>query len=136
MADSDNDYVDDETIADSDPIWRRIPPRHFVFDENKGMMRPSSAAFEDHPDGSPMSVVLGKMASEAGRTPETVLEGHEGYGLVAFPASVARAKGQKIVKKWLQEEPAHAEVFGKKTKGVRKAIAKASDWIIEPPATN
>lgn len=135
MADPDNDYVDDKTIADSDPIWRRIPPWHFVFDENKGMMRPSSAAFEDHPNGSAMSVVLGKLVSEAGRTPETVVEGHDGYGLVSFQAGAARKNGQRIAKKWLKEEPAHAEVFGAKTKGVRKALAKASKWIIAPPAS-
>jgi hypothetical protein len=34
-------------------LWRRIPPFHFFFDENLGRNRPSTAAFEDHPDGTP-----------------------------------------------------------------------------------
>jgi hypothetical protein len=60
-------YIDDPTISDETELWRRIPPWHFFHDENLGRIRPSSAAFENHPDGSPMSVLL---ATEGG-TPET-----------------------------------------------------------------
>lgn len=44
---SDIDYRDDPTISDDADLWRRIPPWHIVSDENIGVMRPSSAAFED-----------------------------------------------------------------------------------------
>lgn len=125
--------VDDPTITDNAPLWRRIPPRHFVFDANLGRYRPSSAAFEDHPDGSPMSVVLGNDVLAAGRSPESVITGCEGFAVASFQAGLARLKGQGVMRKPLRDEPAHAEVFGNKTDSVKKAFTKNSIWIIAPP---
>jgi len=81
-----------------------------------------------------MSVVLGQEVLDAGRAAESVLVGHDDFGLVSFAAGLAREKRQGIMRKPLPEEPAHAEVFGKKTGGVRKAFAKKCRWIIPPPA--
>lgn len=128
-------YVDDPTIGDDAPLWHRVPPWHFVPDENRGGWRPSSAAFDDHPNGTPMSVVLGQEVLDANRSVESVVQGHEGFGLVSFTAGLAREKGQGIVRKPVPEEPAHAEVFGKKTRGVMRAFARGSTWIIPPPGT-
>ena len=82
--------VDDKTVLDSDPLWRRIPPHHFVRDDNVGGYRASSAAFMNHPDGSPMSVVLGNEVLAAGRLPVSIIAGLSGFGLVSFSAQVAR----------------------------------------------
>lgn len=49
-------FPDDATVAESVALLRRIPPKHFCFDDNLGRWRPSSAAFEDDEDGDPMSV--------------------------------------------------------------------------------
>lgn len=126
--------VDDVTILDSDPLWRRIPPHHFVRDDNRGGgYRPSSAAFDDHPDGTPMSVVLGREVLAAGRLPESVVTGHSGFGLVTFDAQIARSVNQGIMRKPVPGEPAHAEVFGKKTKAVKTKLSRNSTWIIPPP---
>lgn len=46
-------YAGDPTILDSADLWRRIPSWHIVYDQNLQRLRPSSAAFEDHPNGSP-----------------------------------------------------------------------------------
>ncbi len=51
-------YADDPSIRDEAELLRRIPPEHVVPDQNQGAIRISSAAFKDHPNGSPMSVVL------------------------------------------------------------------------------
>ncbi len=125
--------IDDPTIGDDEPLWRRIPPTHFVFDKNLQCWRPSSAAFEDHPNGSPMSVVLGQEVLDASRTAESVLAGHDHFGLVSFTAGLAREKCQGIRRNPLPKEPAHAEVVGRKTKSVRRALAKGSGWIVPPP---
>ena len=127
-------YVDDLTVTNEAPLWRRVPPRHFVFDKNRGRWRPSSAAFDDHPSGTPMSVVLGQELLNAGRAAESALGNHEGFGLVSFTAGLARTNRQGIMRKPLPDEPAHAEVFGKKTTGVKRAFAKNCDWIFPPPA--
>jgi hypothetical protein len=125
--------LDDPTIPDDAPLWRRIPPLHVVFDHNLGRSRPSSAAFEDHPNGSPMSVVLGREVLDAGRSAQSVLLGHEGFALASVLAGFVRTKGLGIVRSPLAEEPAHAEVFGSKTDSIKKALAKNSSWVVPPP---
>ena len=126
-------YTDDPTIRDDAALWRRIPPCHFVPDDNVDGVRPSSAAFKDHPDGSPMSVLLAEIVAETGRGAREVLAGHEGYGLRTFTAGLARECEQGIARMVLADEPAHAEVFGKKPKSVRKKLAKESEWVLPPP---
>lgn len=134
MSQPDSEYVDDPTIEDDSPLWRRIPPWHFVSDENLQCKRLSSAAFSDNSkDKSPMSVALGHEVLAAGRTAESVLQKHEGFGLVSFCAGLARELNQGIRRKPLDDEPAHAEVFGKKTKGVQRAFAKNCQWVIRMP---
>jgi hypothetical protein len=130
---SNSTYVDDLTIEDDSPLWRRIPSLHFFYDENQGRIRPSSAAFEDHKNGSPMSVILGREVIDNGRSAESLLVNHSGYGLVSFLAGLARENKQGIVRKPIPEEPAHAEVFGNKTKSIRNALAKNSKWVVPPP---
>ncbi|MGH8578882.1 MAG: hypothetical protein ACREVK_01730, partial [Gammaproteobacteria bacterium] len=70
---------------------------------------------------------------EAYRIPfAKVLEGHEGYALAALTARLARSHGQGIMRKPLDDDPAHAEVFGAKSRSVRKGLAEGSEWVIAP----
>ena len=123
-------YADDPTISDGDELWRRIPawPSFIVEDKSAGHYRVASSAFDDDADGDPMSVVL---AGEA--TLESVLHGHEGFGVVAFTAGFARRQGQIVVRAPEPDQPAHAKVVGRKTHGVRRAFARAARWIHRPP---
>lgn len=125
-------YVDDNTIPDRAELLRRIPPWLFIKDENLGRVRPSSAAFDDHPDGSPMSVVLADVIREAGRAPDSVLVGHTDYGLAMITAGAARDCHQGIARDPIKEELAHAVVFGKKTKTVKRTLALKACWVIPP----
>jgi hypothetical protein len=77
-----------------------------------------------------MSVVLGTES----KGPESVLVDHPGFALASFKAGLARACQQGIARDPLPEEPAHALVFGHKTKGVRKRLAREATWIV-PPST-
>jgi len=45
-----------DDIPDDAELWRRIPPRHYP--QGDGRTWPSSAAFEDPPNGTWMSVLL------------------------------------------------------------------------------
>ena len=126
-----DEYSDDPTIPDDAELWRRIPPWHFVPDENLGQIRPSSAAFEDHPDGSPMSVLL---AAEAG-DPQHALAGHQEFALASITAALVRGLGLGVAKDPLPDEPAHAVVFGKKNKRVSRRLAIGSRWIVPPPTS-
>lgn len=122
-------HSDDPTISDEAELWRRIPPWHFVRDENTQRVRPSSAAFDDHPDGSPMSVLI---AEEAG-APNPVLANYEGFALASITAGLARMCKQGVARDPTPNEPAHALLFGKKSNSVRKQLAKQSHWVIAPP---
>ena len=126
-------YEDDPSILDSAALWRRIPPRHIVLDKNHGGKRISKAAFEDHPDGSPMSVFLADEVLASGRDAQSIVAGFENFCLAAVTAGLARSLNQGISRKPLDDEPAHAEVFGKKTDSVRKRFAQRAVWVIGPP---
>jgi len=126
-------YVDDPTIADEEVLLRRIPRWHFHFDKNLGRWRPSSAAFEDHPDGSPMSVHLISVLEGCGFPVESILADHDGYVVAGIVAGFVRANGQGICRKPRDNYPAHAKVVGPKTERIRKRFAKESSWVINPP---
>lgn len=96
-----DDYSDDPTIPSDAELWRRIPPWHFVHDGNTGQIRPSSAAFEDHPNGSPMSVIL---AQEAG-DPQHALAGHQGFALASITAALAREHGLGMARDPRPDDP-------------------------------
>jgi len=129
---SSNEYTDDATIDNDADLWRRIPPWHLVHDHNQNRIRPTSAAFEDDEDGSPMSVVLADVVIEAGRSETEILVGHEGFAMAAITAGLGRECAQKIVRNPLPEEPAHALLVGRKTDSVRKRFAKSCRWVIHP----
>ena len=134
MPDPSLSHKDDPSILDDAELWRRIPPWHIVIDKNHGGKRISKAAFEDNPDGTPMSVVLGQEVLEAERDALSVLTGYETFCLASVTAGLARLLKQGIIRSPCDDEPAHAEVFGKKTDSVRKNFARAATWIIGPDA--
>lgn len=132
MSGASHSYKDDTTIVDAAELWRRIPPCHIVPDKNLGGKRISKAAFDDHRDGTPKSVVLGEEVVSSGRDAHSVLEGHDGVCLASVTAGLARSLNQAVVRSPLDDEPAHAEVFGKKTDSVRKRFAREAAWVIGP----
>jgi len=123
---------DDPTIADDAVLWRRVPRHHFIPDQNLGRMRPTSAAFEDHPNGSPMSVLLQDLVLASGRTAESVLPSREEFALASITAGFARSCNQGVVRTPQLDEPAHADVVGNKTESVRKRLAKEARWVVPP----
>jgi hypothetical protein len=128
----DGSYVDDNTISDDEQLWRRINPVWFVPDDNRGGLRPSSAAFDDSKDGSPLSVLLASVVRSTGRNAADVLSGFNKYALASFAAGAARSCGQGVDRTPLEDEPAHASVFGRKTKPVKRHLANAAQWVIAP----
>ena len=126
---------DDRTIADSAELWRRIPPWHFVLDENSGEIRPSSAAFDNDADGSPMSVFLAEVMAELRKVPPDALRGQEDFALAALTTGLARTNGQSVVRDPLPEEPAHALVAGPKPRSVRRKLSRGAKWVIAPSST-
>ena len=129
---SDEVYNDDATISNNALLWRRIPPTWWVRDENLGRIRPTSQAFDDSRDGTPMSVLLAEIVARSGRSPIDVLVGHGGFALAAVTSGLARDCNQGIARDPQPQETAHAVVFGQKTGAVKSRLAKNSTWVIPP----
>jgi hypothetical protein len=124
--------ADDQSIADDAILWRRIHPNHFIHDENRGGLRPSSAAFANHKSRQVMSVILADVSLRCDRGPNEVLALYSGYALAAITAGTARECQQAVVPEPLPDEPGHAVVAGEKTKAVMRRLAAAAVWIIAP----
>lgn len=124
---------DDPSVRNKCKLLRRIQIKKdfVVWDDNLNRLRPSSASFRDHPDGSSMSIVLGDDLDEAGRNYSEVLNDHSNFALATITAELARENNQMIVRDPLKEEPAHGLVVGKK-RGADSKMAKAAQWIISP----
>lgn len=125
-------YADDQTILDRAGLWRRIPSWHVVYDQNLQRLRPSSAAFDDHPNGSPMSVILGDEVLQEGRTAASLMLSFPGFALAAITAGIARSCQQGVAREPLPDEPAHAVVFGRKSDSVKRQLAKSANWVLPP----
>lgn len=119
--------TDDRAIADETPIWRRISPQWWVRDENRGGFRVTSQAFQDHRNGSPMSVAIATECSE-----EEFIGDHAGYGIAQLLVGEARGCNQGVVRAPLRELPAHAHVVGKKNTRNRQCLRDAAQVIVEP----
>jgi len=124
--------VDDATITNDAELWRRIHPTWVVHDENTEGVRVSSAAFDNSPDGSPTSVLLADTVRETDRTAENVIAGLGGYALASITAGQARDCKQGVARNPLPNEPAHAYVFGQKTKALKRCLARHAEWVISP----
>lgn len=129
-------YSDDSTVSNDDGLLRRVPKAWFVLDENLGRVRPSSAAFSNDKTGSPMSVAIESAVIADGRKPVDVLQGKANFALVRITAGFARQHQQGIQRDPIEVEPAHALVFGEKTRPVKDAFAMNCEWAVPPSPEN
>jgi len=119
---------DDPTILDSDELWRRIHPKWWVADHNRGANRLSSAAFELPRDGTGISVELAALRE----TRAQALDGYDGYGLASIQAQVPRLLDLGIVRQPQAGNPAHAEIVGDVTRRKQRSMAGAATMLVIP----
>ena len=130
-------YTDDPAISDDAALWRRIHPKQWIIDHNRGgVLRPTSQAFTDSSDGTPMSVLLAEIVTASNRTSRDALVGYEDYALASITAGFAREWNQGITPAPEQYEPAHAFVFGQKTRALQRAFARTAAWVVPPIPPN
>ena len=123
----------DPAISDNARLWRRIHPLWYQVDAVPGKRRLTSAAFDDSPDRSPMSVVLADHP-DAPQSDAECLSLFAGYGLAELSAGSARRQNQRVAHTPTRDEPAHGSVIGKKTKSVKNALRDYAVLLIEPIA--
>jgi hypothetical protein len=118
-----------EKIPDSAGLLRRVHPDHIVPDHNTGRQRLSSGAFSD----PRMSVDVEPMLMAKGLDWRfSIADPYTEYSLVRLNAGVVRAHGQTIEHAPLPTNDCHAEVVGKKSGAVRKALRIAAEWVKKP----
>ena len=114
---SEPSFTDDSSIQDDAELWRRVPPHQYQ-KEDDGSIRPSSAVFSR----TRLSVTIAEDVLTSGRSPENIVEEHPNFGLLGITAGNARACAQIVYRLPENDEPAHAEVSGKKTKSVKRKL--------------
>ena len=130
VADSDED---DLSIRNEEKLFRRIRNVETVWDDNLNQMRPTSQAFQNHPDNPrAFSVNLESVLQDRGLAIESLLVDESSYSLVTFSAQLARNLGQKVHRQPQDGDPSHAHVVGDKGKSVRREFSKAAEWAIPP----
>lgn len=123
-------YEDDPNVSNEEILYRRVRREQWHWAEG----RPQSGAFDDSPDGSPMSVALHSLMVGAGMKPEDLLSGHPEFGLVKFTAELVRSLSLAVTAKPpIAGEPAHGLVAGKKTLARKRRLAKDCQVEVQPP---
>lgn len=120
------EYQDDPSIPDAAVVWRRVPPEWVKFED--GVLRPSTGAFGDSSDGSPMSAV----ANRQDRGPESIVARYPGCGVIGMSAKSLRDLGFALVRAPDDEDEDHIYVAGNKTKGARKRMKYGCWWLVQP----
>lgn len=127
---STKEIEDDPSIPNDETLYRQVPPIHRGADG-----KPTSAAFQNHPDYEAFSVILDSILRESGRTPEDLL--FPGYEIWSFTAGQARDLGQKIVRRPEETERAHGHVVGPKKKKVKRGFKACSvRAAVAPPISS
>jgi len=57
---------------------------------------------------------------------------YDGYSLASLTAGQARGCRQGVARAPVPEEPAHAFLFGPKTKANKQCLARHAVWVIAP----
>jgi len=91
-------------------LWRRVPDLHWVSDGDGGL-RPSSAAFKDDPDGSPMSTILAEESTLA-RALAPVCAHPRAFAVAELPVAAVLELSLEPARDPTPEEPAHVLVRG------------------------
>lgn len=110
-----------EIIPDEDLLYRRIPPQHYVKEED----RVSSAAFRD-PN---LSVDWSRHI-----TPEQSVKGFPNNHLAALIAKIPRALGQEVYHTPSLRNYAHSSIVGQKSTSVARKLANSCSWVIQREA--
>lgn len=98
---SPTEWVDDGTIPDGTPLWRRIHPSQIKTDPRTGDPIVSDSMYRTHQ----MSVHIAPLTD-----PQSVLANYPNHKLSQFTAGDARAEGCIVVRDPLPEDPSHAIV--------------------------
>lgn len=131
-ADVDEEPEDDPSVGPDLILYRWVPPQHWR--RRDGQIECRDGAFKNFPNPEllRMSIVLDDTLRDDGREPSAIIEGRRDFGLVALTARQVRDIEQRVIRSATEDEPAHGDVWGEKPGAVRRRLASAAEWVIEP----
>ena len=114
-------------------VYRRIPPTWVVTAED-GSRRPSSQAFNNDGEGSPMSGYHDELLADEALGPSDVLAGHDGFFVSSLDVSFLLDEEQRVVRALVDRpvhpcDVAHVHVDGRKNASRRKRLSKHARWV-------
>jgi hypothetical protein len=115
---------DDASIPNTAIVWRRITREQYSREEH----RPTSAAFCDSSDGTPMSATMPPDDLSAADYAKT----WGAFGVAALTVGQLRALGLGVTRIPADIDPYHVGVHGKKTGKCRNGLKKTCSWVHEP----
>lgn len=111
-------------LITSGKIYRRIYPHQNYYAHGKV----TSQAFDRRRGDDHLSMALASLT-----TPEELLIGHDGYGVLEIDIADLIAEGLEVRFDPSEEEgPAHVQVRGELTRSVRKKLASRAHVVIAP----
>jgi hypothetical protein len=124
MSDKPDGLIDDGTIPDEAWLLRRIP-RLLCKDD----ISIESSNFDERQTDLGLSVTLWLTQRDL----ELTLVGHEDFGIVAVKAEAFRREDGIIVRKPLEENPNHCEIYPRMKNSRCKRIRDSARWVYYPP---
>jgi hypothetical protein len=115
-----------EPIVDDDWVLRRIHPSQIIDDKNAGTKRPSSGAFTDPDLSADSELLLAKFGLDSNHC----IKNHAGYSLARVSVQVARTAGMAVTHTPQEDNPAHTDVTGKKTKATQRQLSSSAEWVV------
>ncbi len=129
---------DDAPVPDPTPLYRLVPTDHC--DPVNGAWVFQSGAFDNNDDDD-MSVVLDDTLQALGRIPDDLPDrtfpgqvGRWGVAVIHDAGYLQNDEEQEVRRTPRAEEPAHADVHGRKRGSRRKRIKARAKWVLEPSA--
>jgi hypothetical protein len=114
--------------------YGRFSSDHRGFDEELGRLKPNSNLFDDLKDEFGDTDPISAFIAEKCEQPEVLLEGHEiGFGVVMLTQDLLSECNLAVVEKEAPGPPGHVLLIGRKTKGIRKKLARRAEWVIDCP---
>jgi hypothetical protein len=120
---SNNSYDKIQQVDDNEELYRRVIVKNQIVTNSDGSLRPSSALYSS--SSGDISVDI---ASKT--TPQKSKK--DAIALAGVLAQTPKSLGYPVVEDPLPENPAHALIKGKITKGHAREIVRQSFWVIKP----
>ncbi len=115
----------------SDIVIRLVPRQWRVAGAQPGVWRLSSEAFQNSSDKyRGCSVLIAKLAAEAGISIEKIVASRNMLGAISVTVGQIRGRGLKVGFDPLEDDPFHGQIWEKITRGTANTLLSSAAWSV------